>query len=322
VVSELTRAQLSRRAFGKGSAALLLSGLSGWWPGRSDAGEPCRVPANGFVFDVRIEGPDAGRPVLLLHGFPQNAQTWAPVTEALAAAGCRAIAPDLRGYSPGARPAAAAEYTFAQFRADVLGIADALRLERFDLCGVGMGAALSWIIAATAPERVRSLTALRYPHPAAFAQALQSDAGQQEAWRQLEQGLNPGAVESSEARAALMLENDAARLRSFLQDSGLPKDATELYVERMQEPGALAAALRWQRAAGPAEFVAVPPVSVPTLFIWSEGPALTATTARATSRYVTGLYEEQFLEGAGHFLLETAAVDRVIALLLQHLGRT
>ena len=119
-----------------------------------------------------------------------------------------------------------------------------------------------------------------------------------------------------------MLENDAARLRSFLQDSGLPQDATERYAERMQEPGALAAALRWQRAAAPAEFAAVPPVSVPTLFIWSEGPALTATTSRATSRYVTGFYEEQFLEGAGHFLLETAAVDRVIALLLQHLRRT
>src|ERR1051325_11284397 len=65
-----------------------------------------RITVGDLVFDVRVAGPESGPVVILLHGFPETSYEWRHQLGALAAAGYRAVAPDQRGYSPGARPAA------------------------------------------------------------------------------------------------------------------------------------------------------------------------------------------------------------------------
>ncbi|MEA3055414.1 MAG: hypothetical protein QOD30_846, partial [Actinomycetota bacterium] len=127
------------------------------------------------TFEARVAGPDDGEPVLLLHGFPQTSYSWRAQLEALGAAGYRAIAPDQRGYSPGARPTEVEAYAIEHLVADVVGMADALGLERFDLVGHDWGAAVAWATAITRPDRVRSLAALSVPHPDAFRRALQGE---------------------------------------------------------------------------------------------------------------------------------------------------
>ena len=82
-----------------------------------------------FSFEV-TDTPAAGRDgpervAILLHGFPQDRLCWDRVTPALAGGGYRVLAPDLRGYSPGARPAARSAYRNSQLAADVLALADA-----------------------------------------------------------------------------------------------------------------------------------------------------------------------------------------------------
>src|ERR687894_3237671 len=82
---------------------------------RADVGDP--------TFDVRVDGPEDGRPVLLLHGFPETALSWAAVTPLLTEAGLRTYAPDQLGYSPGARPAEVGAYAvtnLAQVTADLM----------------------------------------------------------------------------------------------------------------------------------------------------------------------------------------------------------
>ena len=59
---------------------------------------------DGCRFDVADAGPPDGQPVILLHGFPQNHHSWDQVVPLLTEAGYRVLAPDQRGYSPGARP--------------------------------------------------------------------------------------------------------------------------------------------------------------------------------------------------------------------------
>ena len=66
--------------------------------------ELLHVDVGDLTFDVRADGPEDGRPVLLLHGFPETSASWAAVTPLLTAAGLRTYAPDQLGYSPGARP--------------------------------------------------------------------------------------------------------------------------------------------------------------------------------------------------------------------------
>src|SRR4051794_41784963 len=68
------------------------------------SGELLHVDVGDLTFDVRADGPDDGRPVLLLHGFPETSASWAAVTPQLVQAGVRTHAPDPLGYSPRARP--------------------------------------------------------------------------------------------------------------------------------------------------------------------------------------------------------------------------
>src|SRR6185503_14338969 len=78
-----------------------------------------RVTVGDFVFDVRVAGPKSGEPVILLHGFPESSYEWRNQIAALARAGYRAIAPDQRGYSPGARPKAISDYAITLLAEDV-----------------------------------------------------------------------------------------------------------------------------------------------------------------------------------------------------------
>src|SRR5271170_8479231 len=112
----------------------------------------------GFSFEVSDTAASGGdgseRVVILLHGFPQDRRCWERVTPALAGAGYRVLAPDLRGYSPGARPAGRSAYRNSQLAADVLALADAAGAERFHLAGHDWGAALAWYMAGRHPARV------------------------------------------------------------------------------------------------------------------------------------------------------------------------
>ena len=82
------------------------------------------------------------------------------------------VAPDQRGYSPGARPTAVADYAVPHLVADVLAIADTMDMATFDLVGHDWGGMVAWVTAARHPDRLRSLTVVSTPHPEALRAAL------------------------------------------------------------------------------------------------------------------------------------------------------
>ena len=88
-----------------------------------------------FHFTVNTAGPASGPPVLLLHGFPQTRHMWRHQLPALAAAGFRAVAPDQRGYSAGARPLEVEAYASDLLTSDALALMDARGTQRFHLVG-------------------------------------------------------------------------------------------------------------------------------------------------------------------------------------------
>ncbi|TCO65781.1 alpha/beta fold hydrolase [Actinocrispum wychmicini] len=140
---------------------------------------PLRIPTAAGTFDAVAAGPEGGPKVLLLHGFPQSGRQWDHQLDRLAAAGYRAVAPDQRGYSPDVRPTAVEDYWLDYAVDDAVAMADAMGWHRFDLVGHDLGAAVAWIAAARYARRVRSLTALSFPHLGAFAGALRTDPAQQ-----------------------------------------------------------------------------------------------------------------------------------------------
>ena len=268
---------------------------------------------DGLVFTARAAGPDDGRPVLLLHGFPQTSRCWTAQLDALAGAGHRAVAFDQRGYSPGARPDDVAAYKPAALVGDVLAVADACGFDHFDLVGHDFGGMVAWMVAGHHPDRVRTLTVASTPHPAAFKASYQASSDQNErsgymrSFRAAERGETEGQL----------LAGDAAGLR--LVYGGLEADAVEEYVAVLAQPGALVAAIDWYRSMSGAASAATPPASMPTLYAWSDqDPSLGRDAAEATAGLVTGPYRFEVLEGVGHWIPELAAA-RFTALLLDHL---
>jgi pimeloyl-ACP methyl ester carboxylesterase len=238
--------------------------------------------------------------VLLLHGFPQEPLTFKLLAESLAQAGYQAIAPWLRGYAASNR---SEPYIFTQFQNDVLGISDALALQQIDVVGVGIGGALAWMLAAYNPNRVRSITSLLFPHPAALAHALAQDPEQKKKWQTLEDALGAGEPDQQAAR---LLAQRAAGLRRLLADARLQDTYINRYVSRMCSRGALAAALAWHRAIDLEEFAWVPSVSVPAQILWSEGPGLSWGAIDGSREYMRALFVSQRIPYAGHFMVETA----------------
>jgi pimeloyl-ACP methyl ester carboxylesterase len=264
-----------------------------------------------LVFDVLDSGPADGEPVVLLHGFPQDSSAFDRLSPALHSAEFRTLAPDQRGYSPGARPEGRRAYTLRETVDDVLALLEAAGLESAHVVGHDWGGIVGWALAAWHPWRVRTLTALSVPHPAAMQQALVTSD-------QAGRSTYIGFFQLPAVPERVLLAGHGAVLRRMLRQGGLPKPILERYVERMREPGALTGALNWYRAVPLGMNRPVGKVTVPTLHVWGEDDAFLGRAAtEATRQYVTGPYRLEVLDAMNHWLPELAA-DHVAALITGH----
>lgn len=266
-------------------------------------------------FECDVAGSRSAPLVLLLHGFPQTSYTYRHELPALAQAGFLAVAPNQRGYSPRARPADVESYRIELLIADALAIADHFGGERFHLVGHDWGGQLAWLIAARHAERLRSLTVLSRPHPAAFRGALQNDPGQAQRSRH-------HSLFQDRDSARRLLADDAARLRKLLANQGVPAPDIAAYLERLNDEAALDAAINWYRPeSNRAASKDVPKISVPTLYIWGDQDATVGrAAAEATADHVDGPYRFEVIPGAGHFITDQAGA-RVTELLLAHISQ-
>jgi len=266
---------------------------------------------DGLTFDVLDAGPSDGEPVVLLHGFPQDATAWDRVTPALHQHGLRTLAPHQRGYSPMARPRGRSRYTIRETVTDVVALLDAAGLERAHVVGHDWGGIAAWALGAWHPDRVTSLTVLSVPHPAAMSRAMvTSDQALRSSY--------VGLFQLPLLPERLLLAGGGAALRRALRAGGLPADAADRYVARMREPGALSAALGWYRALPWSGRDRVGRVRVPTLHLWSTGDAFLGRTAtEATGQFVDAPYRLEVLDDVSHWIPELAP-DRVAELVTAH----
>lgn len=263
---------------------------------------------NGFRFPVRDTGPPDGPVVILLHGFPQDASTFDRVLPFLHARGLRTVVPLQRGDAASARPAHRWNYRLTDLVGDALALADAAGQQRVHIAGHDWGAVVGWALAGRHPDRVRSLTALSMPHPAAFGQALvRSNQALMSAYIALFQ-------------APLLPEVVLRRtLYRILMRSGLPAADATRYRAGMAG-GALTGALHWYRAlplGGRCRAVRArsAPVTVPTSYVWGRRDfALGEVAALRTEDQVRADYRFVALD-AGHWLPETRPAEVAAAIL-------
>jgi pimeloyl-ACP methyl ester carboxylesterase len=158
---------VSRRAFlasgaAIGASVMLSQMASADAAGGSDAFKEYDIATNGITLHVTELG--SGPAVLFCHGFPDTAYTWRRQMKAIAAAGYRAIAPDMRGYGRSSAPADPNLYTPLQTAGDLVGLLDALKIANAVLVGHDWGATHAWNAAMMRPDRFKAVFCLSVPY--------------------------------------------------------------------------------------------------------------------------------------------------------------
>ncbi len=272
---------------------------------------------------VRLHYVSAGEGplVLLLHGFPESWYAWRHRIPALAAAGLRVVAPDLRGYGTSDKPRRVRDYAPEILARDVARLVHALGAERAAVVGHDWGGGVAWLAAMQHPEEVERLAVLNCPHPGRLLRALTDPAQLRRSWYMFFFQL-PGLPER-----LLRARGHAAIRRILLREATHPEAFTpediERYVEAAARPGALTGGVNYYRAilrTNPWRLQRTfRPVVAPTLVIWGErDSALGPELAEPDPGWVRDLWVERIPEAA-HFV-QADAPDRVNALLLDFLG--
>ncbi len=268
-----------------------------------------RVTGDGGVgIEVIVDGPYDGKPVLLMHGWPDTHRLWRHQVAALTDAGYRTIAPDLRGFGASDKPTEVEAYKLTHSVVDMLAVLDALDVSSAAVIAHDWGAVAGWGLAAFAPDRVERYAALSVGHPKAFM-----DAGFAQRMRSLYMLLfNIPVV--------------AEQWMSKFGDQMLASHADrEAVLAEQAEPGAMTAGFGWYRAnASPKTIVnpppALPPVICPVTGIWSSNDiALTEAQMIGSEQYVDGPWRYERIEGAGHWM-QLDAPDQLNRILLDFLS--
>jgi pimeloyl-ACP methyl ester carboxylesterase len=268
---------------------------------------------DGLTFELSDDGPADGQVVIALHGFPEDRHCWKPVTGLLTHAGYRVLAPEQRGYSPGARPKGRRAYTIERLTGDVLALTKAAGADRFHLIGHDWGALVAWDLAGRHPERLRSLTALSVPHRRAVQDAARRSTQTLRTWYVL-------AFQMPLVPEVVLQLLGAERAARFFERDGLDADTAERYAARIPSRSEMTTRIHWYRAI-PLRLGQVPPaVKVPTLYVWGTGDHyIHPRSAEQCGRYVAAPYRFEILDGASHWLPSTAA-NRMGKPLLEHLA--
>jgi pimeloyl-ACP methyl ester carboxylesterase len=278
------------------------------------------IPANGIVFSALAAGPADGPLVLLLHGFPELSRSWRHQLPALAGAGYRAVAPDLRGYGQTERRG---PYDLGTLAADVAALVRALGRERAIVCGHDWGGAIAWAAATYDGRVVERLVVLNCPHPAVLARELLVNPRQLARSRYMFAAQLPWLPERLLARDRAAAIARALRGGAYRRDA-FPDEELERYREAFASRGAAAAALAYYRTAfrrggSLARDARARPVAVPVLIVWGVhdrflGLETIAPVKTAPFLAPGNVPAVVLIEDAGHFVQNEAPgeVNRAI----------
>lgn len=268
---------------------------------------------SGLTFDVVDSGPVDGVPVVLLHGFPQRASSWAGVSEHLHAHGLRTYAPDQRGYSPGARPRSRFDYRPSELVGDVMALVAEIGSGPVHLVGHDWGAAVAWAAAGKHPDSIRTLTAVSVPHPGAFVRSMGTST----------QALKSFYIALFQLPFLPERVLSSRNVDGLMQGKfGMSPEMVERYRAEIVDYGALRGGLGYYRSmllGSRAEFGTK--VSVPTTYVWSDGDAaIGRKSAETTKDWVTGPYEFEVFEGVSHWIPDERPAELAASILKRIAG--
>ncbi len=270
------------------------------------------VSTPGGMLHVRVIG--TGKPVVLLHGFPDSSLGFRELSEALAAQGFRAIAPDLRGYGLSDKPLGLEPYRSSAVLADLAALARWTGDEQVAVVGHDWGGTLSYCFASEHPELVSRLVVINAAHPESYARALTRSLQLLRSWYILFFQLR-GIAEWVVTRRWVF----RWLLRKLVAKKELMTEArVEAARRELLRPGAVRAALSYYRAAVRWPLKCAKVIAAPTLILWGDrDPALDPRLLDDLPERITAVTVHH-VEGAGHFV-HWDEPERVVAELVAFL---
>ncbi len=268
-----------------------------------------RIEIDGVGIQYEVTG--AGRPVVLLHGFPDTGRLWRNQVPALADAGFKVIVPDMRGYGRSDKPESVEAYALPFLAGDVLGVLADAGESRAHVVGHDWGAAVAWGLGSLTPDNVDHLAVLSVGSPVTFRNTLEQ---LEKSWYMLLFQF-PGIAER------WLSENDWRNFKWW----GHHPDSDGVIAE-LEANGSLTPGLNYYRAnVNPESLVGpsleLPAVQAQTMGIWSSGDfALTEVQMTDSASSVSGSWRYERLEGPGHWM-QLEAPEKVNELLLDFLPR-
>jgi pimeloyl-ACP methyl ester carboxylesterase len=272
------------------------------------------VATNGIELSVTEHG--SGPAVVLCHGFPELAYSWRHQIPALAGAGYRVIAPDMRGYGASSRPDAVDAYNVIELCGDIAGLLDALGESDAVVVGHDWGANVAWWMAAIHPHRVRAVAGLSVPFipraPAAPIPIMREHLGEDFyiVWFQ-----EPGVADEALARdVRRTLTTSRQWTASWAEQDGrqpkppawMSEEELQAYVDAFQRTG-FTGGLNWYRNIDRnwelVEPYAETRITQPAMFLTGElDPVRNFMPAEAMNGWVTDLRSSTVVPGAGHWV--------------------
>jgi len=201
------------------------------------------IHVNDLKLHVMIAG--SGKPVLLLHGFPDFWYGWKNIIIRLQDK-FNLIVPDLRGYNLSDKPKGIENYKIDLLVEDIKNLAKELKIDSFYLVGHDWGGVIAWCFAEKYPEHVKKMLILNAPHPKIFQEKLRYDEMQRKASFYIFEFLKPKGE-------MFLLENDFNWLKKVVFNGTVKKDAfTEedkrMYLKAWKQEGAIEAGVNYYRA--------------------------------------------------------------------------
>ena len=260
-----------------------------------------KINANGAAFHVARVG--TGKPLLLLHGWPEFWLTWEPVMTRLAGRHTL-IAPDLRGFGDSDKPEGA--YGPDQHTADMLALMDALGVERFGVVGHDVGGAVMQPLARTAPGRLAGLFFFDFVYPGIGARMGAPDRFNHIWYQSFHQ------MEMAPALVGATRESCRTYIGHFLKNWSHRKDAfddvVEAFADNFFKPGNLAGGFAHYRASHAGrvrmmqgEAPTLPPIDVPTCVRWAEHDPLFPYAWTDRLHETFSKLDLAMFSGVGHF---------------------
>lgn len=267
-----------------------------------------RADNNGVSINYDVHGD--GRPVVLLHGFPDSGRLWRNQVPALVDAGFKVVVPDLRGFGASDKPADVNDYNLIFVATDIGAVLDDAGVEKAHVVGHDFGAAVAWAMGAMAPDRVDHLAVLSVGHPSTF----RGDGFEQheKSWYML-------LFQFPDIAEQWLSADDWANFRAWGHHPDADAVIADLEASKSLTPG-----LNYYRANIPPESYVAPPLVLPpvqanAMGIWSTGDiALTEGQMTRSAENVAGSWRYERVEGPGHWM-QLEAPDVVNELLIDFL---